>query len=71
MEIKLNDGSATIEIFARLQLVSNLDCSIFRSATIEIFARLQLKQSKNQAEDSSATIEIFARLQRMMTFLHI
>ena len=42
MEIKLNDGSATIEIFARLQLVSNLDCSIFRSATIEIFARLQL-----------------------------
>ena len=71
MEIKLNDGSATIEIFARLQLSSSSAVDSSCSATIEIFARLQLKQSKNQAEDSSATIEIFARLQRMMTFLHI
>ena len=35
------NGSATIEIFARLQRLSRLRPGRFRSATIEIFARLQ------------------------------
>ena len=35
-------GSATIEIFARLQQVTDWNVLSVRSATIEIFARLQL-----------------------------
>ena len=34
-------GSATIEIFARLQLTGIAILEVFSSATIEIFARLQ------------------------------
>ena len=33
--------SATIEIFARLQLDNYSNCDLSSSATIEIFARLQ------------------------------
>ena len=37
------DSSATIEIFARLQLLFAVNSKKPSSATIEIFARLQLK----------------------------
>ena len=39
--VQMRPGSATIEIFARLQLSYNFRYSEHRSATIEIFARLQ------------------------------
>ena len=39
--IYIHDGSATIEIFARLQRTISNYCFIKSSATIEIFARLQ------------------------------
>ena len=42
MEIKLIDGSATIEIFARLQLDAHFHVHKQSSATIKIFARLKL-----------------------------
>ena len=38
---KTDVGSATIEIFARLQLLIKQYFFFIRSATIEIFARLQ------------------------------
>ena len=56
-------GSATIEIFARLQLIIYEDIQKVSSATIEIFARLQPEEYIKQVYIRSATIEIFARLQ--------
>ena len=56
-------GSATIEIFARLQRAIWMNTEPTSSATIEIFARLQRAIGSIIAGDSSATIEIFARLQ--------
>ena len=56
-------GSATIEIFARLQLRRINPLLHTRSATIEIFARLQQELGINYLFSCSATIEIFARLQ--------
>ena len=55
--------SATIEIFARLQLYITLISAKISSATIEIFARLQPVCYIHFQDMCSATIEIFARLQ--------
>ena len=55
--------SATIEIFARLQLTSGYSDTYKCSATIEIFARLQPPIVMPKRWHCSATIEIFARLQ--------
>ena len=41
-------GSATIEIFARLQRCFEYNWNNIRSATIEIFARLQLSNVIHQ-----------------------
>ena len=61
--IAQHGGSATIEIFARLQHTYVSNNTSLCSATIEIFARLQLTTIQTIIKICSATIEIFARLQ--------
>ena len=62
-------GSATIEIFARLQRWQRRLTMIMSSATIEIFARLQQGAELTLFKAGSATIEIFARLYRRVIFI--